>query len=330
MESFRIRDIQVEPGSKEFGYIKIEESHSNIIKMPLGIVNGSKNGPVLCLTGGLYGTIYPGIEAVIQLWNEIDPQKLNGTILMVPVVNTPSFQWCTPYISPVDKKDLNTRFPGSLDSTISDTIAYILFHEVILKSKYHIDFRGGDLDEQHTKYFYCFLSENPAVNNELLEIAKIFGMEYLNIVPLDIAQERFKGSLMLEAVKRDVISMICMGAEGLGRYDEEDVQLCIKCAKNVMKYLNMISGDPNPYHGPLKKRTSWGLATAKHSGLWYPRFEAGQNIKKDEIVGEIKNLKGEVIESVFSPKDGIIHIIFPKHVVNRGEYLFTYVTYEDF
>jgi len=53
----KIRNIEAKPGEKTSGYLRGYESPEYAADIPLGIVNGSKAGPTLCLTGGISGML---------------------------------------------------------------------------------------------------------------------------------------------------------------------------------------------------------------------------------------------------------------------------------
>jgi len=78
-KSFKIRDIVAERGTKVSGFLTIQDDPAGTYRMLVGIINGSDTGPVFCITGGMYGTQYPGINACIRIYNEMDPKVLRGT-----------------------------------------------------------------------------------------------------------------------------------------------------------------------------------------------------------------------------------------------------------
>jgi predicted deacylase len=61
------------------------------------------------------------------------------------------------------------------------------------------------------------------------------------------------------------------------------------------------------------------LVTAKHGGLLYLSCVCGERALKDQKLGEIRNLKGEVLQELIAPIDGLIHCVFPKHIKRPGE-----------
>ena len=113
------------------------------IPTPVLVINGSKPGPTLCLTGAIHGDELNGIEVVRRVMYDITPEDLSGTLIGVPIVNLPGFQRGSRYLS--DRRDLNRYFPGEANGSLASRIANSLFTEVISHCNYLIDLHTGSL-----------------------------------------------------------------------------------------------------------------------------------------------------------------------------------------
>jgi hypothetical protein len=319
-EIVRIQGIEAKPGTKSFGYLKVHDSSTLKVDMPLGIVNGAEPGPTLAITGGLYGTLFPGIEAVIRIYNRIDPNKLKGVLLSVPVIDMPAFQARVGWNNPIDNKSLYTAFPGKPDGSISQIIAYTLFHEVIKRSQYHIDLRGGDIDELLISFsIYCRIGDK-GLDAKTEAMAKVYGTE---VVLKTSMQDWGEGAFLVEACKHGVAAITGEAGLGMGRLDEEDVQTHITGVNNVMQYLGMLEGTPKSREiEQLIEISPMYMIYAKQGGLFYPKIEKlGTIVAEGELLGEIKNLSGEVVENFRAPVDGILHVIFTHRAARVGDLL---------
>ena len=76
------------------------------------LIVGKAEGKTLVVTAGVHGDEYVGIQAVRELLEELQPEKLNGRVIFVPVVNREGFYNGT-YLVPEDGENLNRCFPGS-------------------------------------------------------------------------------------------------------------------------------------------------------------------------------------------------------------------------
>src|ERR1700691_4828759 len=86
-EKIQVRDLSAARGQTTQGFLDIGETATGPIRLPVVIINGESDGPVLCLTSGVHATEYAPIEAVLRLINEVSPKTLRGAIIAVPVVS---------------------------------------------------------------------------------------------------------------------------------------------------------------------------------------------------------------------------------------------------
>jgi predicted deacylase len=318
-----IRHISAEPGTKAFGMIKIAERPGSSVKMPVGIVNGSKPGPVLCLTAGKHAVEYPGIDAAIRLFKQTDPIKLRGAILIVPVVNVPAFDTQTPFVCPIDNKDIGYLFPGKKEGTISHKIAYTLVEEVITKADVYIDLHGGDLPEWLITYVIFMETEDQDLNQQTELLARLYGTRFIEKTTRPI----------LKIGKK--IPAFVGEAGGLGTYEESDISSHVRGVTNVMRYLGMIDGkiilpdiqllfESKMPDQALDSTESAGfqIVNTNRGGLLYLKVSPGDLVQKGQVLGEIGDLKGDIIEEIVAPCSCAVLMIYPKHAVSSGDPVF--------
>src|SRR6185436_18136125 len=111
------------------------------------------------------------LERLIGLLN---PAELAGTVIVVPLINIPSFEQKVPHLNPVDSKSMNRFYPGKLDGTQTDRASFLITKEVVDKCDHLIDLHGGDLDESLRPYSYWPLSGNAEQDRVSREMALAF------------------------------------------------------------------------------------------------------------------------------------------------------------
>ena len=141
-----VRNITALPGQVTRGFLRIGETATGPIQLPVVLINGEGDGPVLCLTSGVHATEYAPIEAVLRLTNDVSPQTLRGAIIAIPVVSMNMFAGRCGFVSPIDGLNLNKIAPGG-DGSISEILVRVLLDEVIAKAQYHVDLHAGDFGE---------------------------------------------------------------------------------------------------------------------------------------------------------------------------------------
>jgi uncharacterized protein len=61
------------------------------IFVPVVVIRGKYNRPVVGVTSTIHGNELNGIPVIHRLLPTIDPAQLRGTVVAVPVVNTPGY-----------------------------------------------------------------------------------------------------------------------------------------------------------------------------------------------------------------------------------------------
>src|SRR5262249_45759371 len=127
---------------------------------PFVAVNGARPGPAVLVTAGIHGSEYASIDAAIRLGASLDPQKVRGQVLCLPVMNPSAYWERAPYVSPVDNLNLNRVFPGKAQGTFSAPVAYHLTEPAIRHADAYIDMHGGDLPEALVPFAIYHLTGN--------------------------------------------------------------------------------------------------------------------------------------------------------------------------
>jgi predicted deacylase len=302
-EPFAIGKVQADKGQKRTGYLKVGETAIGSVNIPVAIVNGIRDGSVLCISGGVHGAEYSSIEAVIRILRQTDPSTLSGTLIVVPVLNMPAFETrgpqggiSTSFQCPIDGINLNRIFPGNPDGTMGYQIAAAFTGQIISKAQYYIDCHGGDLNEELTSYVVVAESGKVELDRTIREVlAASFECEVLSIMragggSIEYASKLGKPSIVIEA-------------GGYGRLSEEAVRLIVNGIDNVMKRLKMIEGEPAPPRRQII-RSRWNVYVTR-GGICHS-LPLGARVKKGDKVAEVCDIFGELLETVTSPVDGVI------------------------
>jgi len=324
-----LNPLKVGKGRKSFGYINVVRSLPIMAELPIGVVRGSSKGPTMAVTGGLFPTEYDGIEAASRLCQMVNPQDLSGTLLIVPVVNMPCLQFRTPWfnltesISPMDGANINSVFPGNLEGTVTEAIAYTLFRRVILKSDYHIDLRGGDLNESHLAYtMFLKLGKNKETDKKCEDIANVAGFKYTMAATREYPYTR-RGSLIYEAVTRGICSVVFLS--GLG-YRTQPLRECVLShvngVTNAMKHLGMIKGRPVGSKEPDLLSATPNRIKTPVAGFFHANADQGDIVKRKQLLGEIVDMDGSQLARIISPVDGVVQVMLPRRLVYTGDTLF--------
>ena len=332
MPSEIFEPLLVERGQKKFGFINVVNTISTgKVDIPVGVVNGVVDGPTLAVTGGLFPTEYDGVEAASRVYQGTDPKDLIGRLFVVPAVYLPVLQFRTPWfgltqsVSVMDGLSINQAFPGDAGGTLTQRVAYCLFNDVILKSNYHVDLRGGDLNESHLVHTIFCRGISKEVDKVAEEMAKVVGYEYVLPGTPDIYHTGPK-TLLYETSKRGIPSMITESGLGYRTQPlEEYVMLHVEGVRNLLKHFGMLKGIPTRPKNQRFLDMTWYRVKAPVAGIFHAKADQGDLPKKGEVLGRITDLSGAELCKVTSPVDSVVHTMFPRRVVFEGDNLYTLV-----
>ena len=84
------------------------------------------------ITAGIHSAEFVGIQAAIELAEELKPENIRGTVVILPLVNRSGFEHRTMSMVYEDGKNLNRVFPGNPEGSTAEKLAYTVFREFIL------------------------------------------------------------------------------------------------------------------------------------------------------------------------------------------------------
>ncbi|MDE3136326.1 MAG: succinylglutamate desuccinylase/aspartoacylase family protein, partial [Acidobacteriota bacterium] len=177
-EVLKVGMLSAARGEKQYGVNEFPVQGRSY-RLPMWLINGHADGPTLVVTGGVHAAEYASIAAALDLGRSLDPKSLHGRVIVLPVMNMPSFKARSIYVCPLDGKNLNRVFPGDANGTASEQIADWVFRNVISQANYYVDLHGGDLIEALVPFTIFFRSGNKQVDEMSLEMAKVFGIHFL-------------------------------------------------------------------------------------------------------------------------------------------------------
>ena len=274
------------------------------LEQPAFVAHGEAgDGPKVSLIGGIHGCEYSSIAGVTRFMNELDTSELKGTITAVPVVSMESFVHRSPFVVPVDGKNLNRCFPGSYDGTYTDVLARSIYETLIEPADVLLDLHGGDQVEALEPFATYDVSP---VAERAHEIAVAFNLPYV------IREERNESGLAgmtTSAAAAAGIPGVIAEAGGRGLLEEQATSMLVAGVRNVLRALEMLPGSPAPPPANQRQVGSFIWLRAKEAGWWDWAVEAGEEVAEGQVLGRIRDLWGDVREEIVAPQDGVVLFI---------------------
>jgi hypothetical protein len=293
----RVESIEAEPGTTSYGFIEAGEMQDGTsAKLPIAIINGKHEGPILYIQSASDGNELNGIAVIHHILRTINPDELKGGIIAVPIVNVLAFHFKQAY-SIADGKKMNRCFPGKKDGTSSERIAYKLFREAVLQSQYCIDLHQGGTSPM-VDSLNVRISRRHHLHKGCMELARVFGIGYI------LDQKGPKGQLARAAPDED-IPTIDPELGGCHGWDEISIQKGIRGVENVLKYYGFIDGKPDIPEKQVVVRKFQNINNERGGFIKY-RAKMYDLLEYRDPVADICDAFGRTVETVTSPKKGML------------------------
>ena len=305
------------PAQKSQGTIEVPAGVDAATSIPVVIVQGSKPGKVLAVVSGAHGTEYASIIAVEKLIQTLNPAEISGTVVLVPLVNIPSFEQKVPHVNPVDGKSMNRFYPGNPNGTQTERASFAITREVVEKCDHLIDLHGGDLDENLRPYSYWAPVGKAQQDSTSREMTLAFGLDYIIISrdrPSDPNASRY---LETTASLRGKPSITAEAGRS-GRVDTDDVNKLVSGVMNVMRYLNMLPGKPTMVEHPVWIERIDTL-TGDQPGIFYPLVDRGTYVQQGMAVGYVTDFYGKTIQEARAPAAGVVLYVGAVPSMKKGD-----------
>ncbi len=286
-------------------------------QIPVTTITGTHPGPVLALIAGNHGYEYPPILALQELRARVDHGELSGTLILVHVANMPSFLGRTVYFSPVDGKNLNRVYPGQVDGTVSQRIAYAITHEVIEKADYVLDLHCGDGNESLRPYVYQAITGEAQMDAAIARMVLAFGIDHILVDrsrPTDPAKSLYCSTTAITRGKPAVE----IESGRLGMSGAESVARIVAGVRGVMRELKMTAEGPAAVAKPVYLDPSAVIASPA-TGILYPMVERDQMVSKGTVLGRITDFFGVEIALVESPLAGVVLYVVATPPITKGQ-----------
>jgi predicted deacylase len=279
---------------------------------PYIAVVGKSSGPTVLVTAGIHAAEYTGTLAAIRLGREIDPARVNGILLVIPLLNRPGFYERSVYVNPEDGENLNRVFPGDPKGTWGERFAHRLLTEIVTRCEYAIDLHAGDLIEDLTPFVIYRETGEGALDDRIRKMANAYGARWA--VKSAPTGER-PGSLYALAALNGVASMLAESG-GRGLVIEEDVTRHVRGVTNVLRAIGALDGPAESVVAP-RVVNSFDWLRSPVEGIFHCRVRVDQQVVAGDVVGELVDLVGEPLATVKAPASGVVLFLVTSPAIKK-------------
>jgi predicted deacylase len=313
-----IPGISVKKGSKTVRTIEVaEHADKSAVALPLFIVRGVEKGPTVLINAAVHGNELNGVEIVRKAVSRIDPEKLRGTLLGVPIVNIlaykAGFRW-----DPLDPKDMNRIFPGDRNGSLTEQTAYYFFNKIAKHADYIIDFHSAEYPEVFLPHARVRWKDR---SGKSMALINAFGTEIV------WEKKGPEGMLQVNTIKRKIPTITIEIGAG-ANVDRRGISLGVRGVFNVLRTLEMLRGKAKipDYQILIKKKRSWFRSPI--GGIFESNLSLGDVVNKGADIGRIFDPFSYEEMEIYAPVNGIVAGLRNHPVVRSGTRLFFLLEYK--
>lgn len=272
--------------------------------LPVTVVHGRKTGPSVWLSAAIHGDEFNGIEIVRRVLNEIDPERLRGTVIAVPVVNVFGMVSQSRYLP--DRRDLNRSFPGSDHGSLAARLAHLFMTEIVSRCTHGIDFHTGSLHRTNLPQIRANMDDA-----ETVRCAKAFG------APVILHGHAPAGSLRAAAVKSGVRCLVYEAGE-THRFNRAEIEAGVTGTLRVLRALKMWrAAVAKSAPSLVVRKTHW--IRARRSGILHVKTEPGATIRKGDVVAVVTDTFGGEWHELRARSEGRVLGTAQNPLVHQGD-----------
>lgn len=292
------------------------------ISIPLTIISGKEKGPTLTIASGIRGTECSSILSLLHLRREINPEKLRGNLIIIPLMSLNGYFDLPLPANLSNAPALDLAFPGNPMGTAEEAIADFITTKIFDSTDVFLDLREGNPNEDLIPYA-CYYENNEFTDQtrlasrlcEISGLGTVIGRPYIQS-PGQPARHAFKQAVRLG------IPALSITIGKLASCEKSSLLVSKRAIYQMMAELKMYENRQAPHY--LIKNRCKGQANiyGPGRGFFYSSFIAGAKVAKDEEIGYITDIFGGNVKIIAAPVSGIILKKRSSLTVNKGEALF--------
>jgi len=240
---------------------------------------------------------------VRRVMHDLNPEKLAGSVIGVPIVNVQGFRRGSRYLP--DRRDLNRFFPGNPGGSAASRIANSFFTEIVSHCDALIDLHTGSFERANLPQLRADLR-----NPDVVTLTQGFGSTVI------LHSAPTPGTLRHAATTAG-IPTVTLEAGGPSVLEPTEVKHGVKGIETLLNSLGMIRkvrlwGDPEPVY----YRSTW--IRADRGGILLADVRIGSSVRAGDQLGTITDPMTNASTPIFSPHAGRIIGMARNQVVMPG------------
>ncbi len=299
-------------------------SSGETLSIGLHALEGAAAGPTLGLFSTSHGDEAYAVLVIREVLRRLDPAKLKGRVLAIPIGNPVAFESFTRTTGQgmnTDKNNMNRVFPGAAEGWLTEQMAHVVSTRFVSQLDYLLDFHCGG-SETAIDYVLTHAGGGD-VGERSRELSRAFGTDIL----FEHAAAVHHDTLTDYAIGRGIPSVIVESGGSPMAKDPSYLEKYVQGVLNVMIEVGMLEGEMVlPEQQYLMRRRV--LVRPANGGLFIPEvgFERlGKSVKGGTVLARVISAHSFEEYDVFTaPYEDTIMIMMRGELsrVNPGDYAY--------
>lgn len=278
----------------------ISSGLSQPILVPILVAKGKKQGPVLGLVAALHGNELNGIPVIQKVFEELDIDNLEGTVVGVPGLNVIGINNEERRFN--DHIDLNRVFPGKQKGNRNQQYVYRIMDKLVRHFDYLIDMHTASFGRLNSLYVRADLQNETIAKMACLHPADIL-LNSKGIPSTGDAIPKLR-TLRAEAMLAG-IPAITIEYGNPQVYQNEIIERGVIGIQNILSHLELTVTPIKKFPPPISCKKSYWIYTDE-GGLLEVLPNLAQKVEKGEKIAILKNPFGDILAEYFAPESGIV------------------------
>ncbi len=281
--------LDLDAPGKRLGYIRVPYSSNRSaygwIGVPIAVIRGGE-GPTVYLGGGNHGDEYEGPITLLHLFQELEPGRVRGRLILLPMTNLPAvlaYRRC----SPIDGANLNRMFVGDpgLDHEPTKAIAHFVEEVLFPLCDAAIDLHSGGRTLDYVPSALARTGPEDPLRARKLEALRAFGAPVSYLVP-PVGNDN---GILAAADRKGILAL---GTElgGAGTVTPTTLAVARRGVLGFLAHLGVLEGAPAPEPTRLVEVRAEHYVYAPRAGLFEPAVMPGDEVEAGSVAGRLFDL----------------------------------------
>ena len=313
-------DVDLGKTGKQHGHLRLPVLEygdgSTQLRIPVCVINGGLPGPVICLLAGIHGDEYEGTLTLHRLARELNESEIHGCLILLPEINSRGLKTGI-RCNPLDGKNIDYVFPGSINGSVSERLAFAITHHFIARSDLIVDLRSGGQRLRFVPSTAVRFSKDAEQQKTDESIMVAFGAPNSLRLPASAPNTCLQG--MTAAMGKSYVQTELGGGS---HYDAAMLSIAYTGCLNVLRHAGMLESELELAATRLLevRNDSWYLY-AQCDGLYEPLTFPGEGVWHNEPMAHIitPGSTSSPAAEVLPPHNAVLVGHHPGGIVREGE-----------